>query len=73
MGMSIVVFCYLSKIQIALDEEIEVERIKQEHIEATLDQYREYAKKCYEEDVKLYQDSIDPISAACGSSSQNIE
>ncbi len=60
---SVVLFCILSKIQVGIEEERKLEEIKQEHIETTMRLYAEYARKCYEEDRKLYKDSIDSISA----------
>lgn len=59
---SVVLFCLLSKIKIGIEQERELEEIKQQHIERTMREYAEYARKRYEEDKKLYQDSIEPIS-----------
>lgn len=60
---SVVLFCILSNVQVEIEEERKLEEIKQEHIETTMRLYAEYAKKCNEEERKLYQDSIDSISA----------
>lgn len=59
---SVVLFCILNKIQMGIEEEQVLEKIKQEHIETT----GEYARKHNEEERKLYQDSIDSISAVEG-------
>lgn len=61
--ISVVLFCILSNVQVEIEEERKLEEIKQEHIETTMRLYAEYAKKCNEEERKLYQDSIDSISA----------
>mgnify|MGYP005947149797 CR=1 FL=1 len=60
---SVVLFCILSNIQVGIEEDRKLEEMKQEHIETTMRLYAEYARKCYEEERKLYQDSIDSISA----------
>ena len=61
MWTSVVLFCILHNILIEVEEERELEEIWQEHLETTMREYAEYAKECYEEDMKLYQDSIDCI------------
>ncbi len=63
---SVVLFCILDNIREGIEEERKLEEMKKEHIETTMRQYAEYAKKCNEEERKLYQDSIDPISAVEG-------
>lgn len=68
-GTSVVLFCILSNIQVGIEEDRKLEEMKQEHIETTMRLYAEYAKKCYEEDMKLYQDSIDSISSVDESNS----
>lgn len=60
---SVVLFCILSNIQVGIEEDRKLEEMKQEHIETTMRLYAEYAKKYNEEERKLYQDSIDSISA----------
>lgn len=57
---------YIGRYSSRIEEERKLEEIKQDHIETTMRQYAEYARKCYEEDMRLYQDSIDSISAVEG-------
>ena len=54
---------YIGRYSNRIEEERKLEEIRQEHIETTMRQYAEYARKSYEEDMRLYQDSIDSISA----------
>ena len=61
MGTSIVLFCFLHNILIEVEKERKLEEIWQEHFETTMREYAEYARERYEEDKKLYQDSIDCI------------
>lgn len=63
---SVVLFCILDDIRVEIEKERELEDLKKAHIETTMRQYGEYAKKCNEEDMKLYQDRIDSISAIEG-------
>lgn len=62
LGISVVLFCLLDDLKMALDKEAELETMKQEHIEEVMRGYVEYAKKRNDEERRLYQDSIDSIS-----------
>lgn len=66
MCISVVLLCELDNIRVEIEKERELEEMKRHHIEETMKAYGEYARKWNEEQWKLYQDSIDSISAGNG-------
>lgn len=61
--VSVVLFCVLGKMHIAIEEEHEIEEMKREHIEEVIRQYCEFAKMKNEEERQMYEDSIKSVSA----------
>lgn len=61
--VSVVLFCLLDNMRIAIEKEHELEEMKREHTEEVLRLYGEFAKMKNEEERQMYEDSIKSVSA----------